>query len=175
MEEEIWKDIPGYEGLYQASDLGRIKRLDKFKWNGKGYQRLNEMILSLKVRKDGRLKIDLYKHNIFKTYLVHRLILETFVSPCPEGMECCHRDDNPSNNRLDNLYWGTRKDNETDKKRNGKTLKGLKNPNNKLSEQNVKEIKILIQENKLSQQKIADMFGVTQTLISRIKLNKIWK
>lgn len=50
---------------------------------------------------------------------VHRLVLEAFVGPCPEGMECRHLDGNPANNKLDNLKWGTRKENQDDSKRHG--------------------------------------------------------
>jgi hypothetical protein len=58
--------------------------------------------------------------------LVHALILEAFVGPCPPGLECRHLDGNPANNRLDNLIWGTRIENQDDRRRHGIIGKGLK-------------------------------------------------
>lgn len=101
---EIWKDIPGYIGLYQASSLGLIRSL--IRWNG-----TNGRILKQSIRKDSRLKVILCKNKIRKTCKVHRLILETFVGPCPPDMECRHLDGNPSNNKLENLKWGTAHEN----------------------------------------------------------------
>lgn len=80
--------------------------------------------------------------------LVHRLVLEAFVGPCPEGMECRHLDGNPANNRLDNLCWGTRRENCEDAVRHGtafmfpgqESMRGEANLAAKLTESVVREI-----------------------------------
>ncbi len=59
----------------------------------------------------------------YQTFRVHRLILETFVGPCPEGMECRHLDGNPANNCLNNIAWGTREQNIEDNRKNGSYAK----------------------------------------------------
>ena len=59
-----------------------------------------------------------------KAHRIHRLVLEAFVGPCPEGMECRHKDDDKSNNRLDNLSWGTRMENAADRIANGNQWRG---------------------------------------------------
>jgi len=70
------------------------------------------------VLKSGHIVVNLGRGNK-NARLVHRLVLEAFVGPCPEGMECRHIDGNPANNRLENLTWGTRQDNRLDDIING--------------------------------------------------------
>lgn len=106
---EVWKDIQGYEGLYQVSTRGRIKSLERTRKNGGHYK---EKILTNKKAKNGRLIIRLCNGNSHKWYLVHRLVLSTF-KPI-ENMELLqvnHNDENPENNHIDNLCWMTRKEN----------------------------------------------------------------
>jgi len=103
---EIWKDIRGYKGLYQISNMGRIKNLN--------YQRSGkEQLMKLRMDKKNYLYINLYRENndIVRSFQVHRLVLITFVGNCPENFECDHLDRNPSNNKLENLKWKTKIDN----------------------------------------------------------------
>lgn len=96
---EIWKDIIGYVGLYIVSNYGRIKSF-KREGNLGG-------ILNPTKNKDGYFRISLSKNNIIKKYMIHRLVLESFVGPCPKEMQCCHNDGNPANNFVGNLRWDT--------------------------------------------------------------------
>ena len=93
---EIWKDIIGYEGLYQVSDLGRVKSLN---YNKKNISNI------LKDRVPGAryASVVLCKGKEHKRFLVHRLVWETFKGPIPAGYEINHNDENTFNNRLDNL------------------------------------------------------------------------
>lgn len=101
MEEEIWKDIPGYEGVYQASNLGRIRGVDRIdvggrKWKGK--------VLSQCVCR-GYKKVGLNYARINKQCAVHRLVALAFI-PNPNGYEQInHKDENPANNMVENLEW----------------------------------------------------------------------
>lgn len=72
---------------------------------------------------------------------VHQLVLEAFVGLCPDGMECRHLNGVRDDNRLENLCWGTRKENQNDKIVHGNSLKGERNPYAKLSNEDVVEIK----------------------------------
>lgn len=101
---EIWKDIKGYEGLYQVSNLGRIKSLPK-------YNCKYEKILKLHTNKrDGRQSIMLCKDSLTrKRMLVHRLVAITFIKNPLNLHEINHKDENPQNNSVDNLEWCTRK------------------------------------------------------------------
>lgn len=95
------------------------------------------------IKKDtGHMMITVMVSGKQKCLYIHRLVLEAFVGPCPEGMECCHEDDNPSNNNLSNLRWGTRLDNSKDKKRNGRTNRGEKSPTAKLTAEDVIAIRL---------------------------------
>lgn len=102
---EIWKDIPGYEGLYQASNMGRIRSL-KFRH----IDRIH--IMCLGKRTDGYLCVGLSKNGKVTSKTVHRLVALTFL-PNPNGYEMVnHKDENKRNNRVDNLEWCTRSYNQ---------------------------------------------------------------
>ena len=99
--EEVWKDIEGYEGLYQVSNLGRIKSLPK----QDGFRFLNEKIKKSFRQKNGYLRASLYKEGIGKTELIHRLVAKAFL-PNPNSLpQVNHKDENKLNNRVDNLEW----------------------------------------------------------------------
>lgn len=96
---EVWKDIEGYEGLYQISNLGRVKRVTTGR------------ILKGGKDKDGYLMVKLYKNNIRSNKKIHRLVAEAFI-PNPENKpQVNHADENKTNNSLDNLEWMTAKEN----------------------------------------------------------------
>ena len=108
---EIWKDIKGYEGLYQASNLGRIKSLKHIRKNGTKKSFIQkERILKPAIQKEsGYQFVVLCRDNNPKGYRVHRLIAETFLSN-PNKYRCVnHKDENKANNNLNNLEWCTHK------------------------------------------------------------------
>lgn len=105
---------------------------------------------------------------------VHRLVLEAFVGPCPPGMQCRHLDGNPKNNRLENLCWGTSKENHEDAARHGRFAYGERHRGAKLDGSKVIEILGQIARGD-SQHAIARRFGVTQSVISRINSGRRWK
>lgn len=99
---EVWKDIPNYEGLYQVSNLGRVKSLPR-KYKKRFINK--EIIKVLTKLPKGYLKVGLSKNGKVKYYFIHRLVAECFI-PNIENKPCVnHKDCNPSNNRVDNLEW----------------------------------------------------------------------
>ena len=107
MIEEIWKDIPNDEGIYQASNLGRVKSLERIDALG---HRLKEKIL--KPRLDSRYyQVCLCKQSIKKNYRVHRLVWEAFNGQIPEGLQVNHINEVKTDNRLSNLNLMTAKEN----------------------------------------------------------------
>jgi len=97
----IWKDIEGYDGYYQVSDLGQVKSL----WFGK------ERILKQGIDSNGYPNVTLCKDDKRKTRRVHQLVTEAFIGPRPDGYDTCHEDDVKANNVLSNLSYGTKSEN----------------------------------------------------------------
>jgi hypothetical protein len=117
---EQWRPIPGYEGLYQISDLGRVMSLGRVMTRTDGRQHTRQRkFMRPQPNSNGRLQVKLTARNGSKRlYQVHRLAMAAFVGPCPEGMEVLHWDDDATNNRLSNLRYGTRLQNWMDRRRN---------------------------------------------------------
>lgn len=118
--QEQWRPVVGYEGYYEVSDLGRVRSIDRVVQSVDGRSmRYSGVVLAGKASKSGRVQVALARpgHRTW-TPLVHRLVLDAFVGPCPDGHECCHYDDNPQNNRLENLRWDTKVANARDAARN---------------------------------------------------------
>lgn len=111
--QEIWKDIEGYEGLYQVSNLGRVKslaRITTFK-NRDSVRYETEKILTLAKHHKGYLKAQLRKEDVLKGYFIHRLVALAFI-PNPENKSTVnHKDGDKSNNTVDNLEWMTNQEN----------------------------------------------------------------
>jgi hypothetical protein len=121
-----WLSVPQYESTYEVSDLGRVRSLDRVvvcrNRIGFGFHERRYPTRLLKVSPDdnGYPRVSLTVSGRVQRRHVHRLVLGVFVGPAPEGHEGCHRDGNPENNRLDNLYWGTPSENQYDKVRHGR-------------------------------------------------------
>lgn len=129
------------------------------------------------IDRDGYGCVDLYKNGKVHDRQVHRLVLETFIGPCPDGMVCRHLDGNPRNNNLGNLAWGTHAENKADSIKHGTSARqfGENNGCAKLT----KELVLAIREeylNKLSsQQQLADKYKMSRASIGLIINRKRWK
>jgi hypothetical protein len=115
---ELWRPIPGYEGIYDASNLGRLRSY----WVPGGRHRLcrESRLLSERFPKSRYKRIVLTsRKGDRRSFLVHILLATTFHGPRPEGAEVRHLDGNSRNNHVDNLAWGTRLENMQDVARHG--------------------------------------------------------
>ena len=120
MNKEIWKDIKDYEGLYQVSNLGRVKRLEWKRFSLGKWQTMKEKILKQTISTTGYWHISLNKNGSHNTYKVHRLVARAFI-PNPDDLPCInHKDNNPLNNKVENLEWCTYKYNNNYKDHNKK-------------------------------------------------------
>ena len=111
MQTETWKDIPGFEGIYQVSDLGRVKSLERKLTAGPGVRILPESILKPMVDRYGYLCVNLYKNRKYKTKKIHRLVMLSFVGE--SHLEVNHKNKITSDNSLVNLEYMTTKENTT--------------------------------------------------------------
>ena len=105
-----WKDIPGYEGLYQVSDYGQVKSLERVVWNGKGNRVLKEKILKPCLSTNGYHQVNLWKDGKMKTFFVHRLVALAFLDG-DHSSTVNHIDECKTNNHVSNLEYLTRVDN----------------------------------------------------------------
>lgn len=122
----------------------------------------------------GYLGIGLYRDGKRYYRFVHRLILETFVGPCPPEMECCHNDGNPQNNNLTNLRWDTRANNLSDRWKHNTMTIGSKSGKAKLTENDVIEIRRRYDAGE-TQMSIAKDFNIVASNISHIVNRNAWK
>jgi len=104
---------------------------------------------------------------------VHRYVLLAFVGECPEGMQACHNDGNPGNNRLDNLRWGTPSNNNRDKWLHGTEQTGERNPNAVLTEEQVRDIREMSKVYG-GQAAAARKYGVHQDTVGLIHQRVTW-
>ncbi|WP_373232115.1 NUMOD4 domain-containing protein [Cohnella sp.] len=107
---EIWKDIQGYEGMYQVSDLGRVRSLNRIDCAGR---RLKGTLMKLSKTRGDYLMVGLTKNGETKLFRINRLVAMMFIPNPNELPEVGHDDDDRQNNRVQNLYWTDRSENCT--------------------------------------------------------------
>jgi hypothetical protein len=123
-EDEVWRDIPEWEGLYQASDRGRVRSLERTIQNSGargGYVRRRSKVLKTVTVESGHHIVALCRDGKRQTAGVHRLVCMAFHGPNPPGHETAHWDGNPTNNVPSNLRWATRSENLMDRRRHKAT------------------------------------------------------
>jgi len=165
------KEIPGYEGYY-ADTNGEIWSVWRTGCKGGAGEVRHKMKLTNKG--GGYLIVNLSggKGNLLRR--VNRLIAETFIVNTCGNPFVCHRDGNPENNSVGNLYWGTQKQNMADKLLHGTDQRGEKCPTAKLTQRQVRAIRSLKARSNIRQGEIAQMFKVSPTTISMILNKKSW-
>lgn len=115
--EELWRDVVGYEKLYQVSNHGRVRSMA-------GWTRAVGHILKPQLR-GKNVEVSLCRRGTQIQKKICFMVLEAFVGPKPEGLQCCHFDDDRWNNYLTNLRWDTQSSNRLDCMRNRPELRGV--------------------------------------------------
>jgi hypothetical protein len=172
MSEEEWRPVAHPSGLadvYEISSWGRLRR--KTDSLSKRYK-AGSFIRGTKTL-TGHLIADLYdgQGRYAGAVFIHRLVLYAFVGPLPEGMEACHNDGNPANNRVENLRWDTRKSNVADRTDGYVNHRGEKSGRAKLTN----EIASLIRKDGRSLRALAKVYNVNYTTISKIRRNQSYR
>lgn len=178
---EVWKPIVGYEGLYEVSDMGRVRSLDRkikiesYK-GGNQHQKRFEVSYKIIFRKGVILK-DRYQKNYSsvqlcgKSFKVHRLVASTFIPNPLNKLEVNHIDNNPGNNNISNLEWVTRSENIQHAVRQNRMINGERNWQAKLTEDDVRKIRKSI----LPTKELVKIYNVHRRQIYRIKRRLQWK
>lgn len=108
---EDWKDVEGYEGIYQISNWGRVKSLSRERYNGHGYYVVGDKIRKLMLSEKGYYLVMLTKNNTSKNYRVHRLVAKHFIPNINNYPIINHIDEIKTNNHVNNLEWCTQNQN----------------------------------------------------------------
>lgn len=170
---EDWLPIPEYEGWYEASDTGKIRRVA----GGKGAHPGEERALS--VRDDGYVNVCISRGSNAdaKVWMVHRLIARTWLGPCPDGFEVNHKDGDKTNNAAWNLEYVTPADNQLHALTIGlrKAPTGEGHHQSKLTEEKVARIRAMYATGEHSYNSLAREFDVSKKTILLIIQGRIWR
>lgn len=171
-----YRECPGHPGYRVGSD-GSVwscwRRKGLGRWKGSRFVLGDDWHqMRPAPTKWGRRLVGLCPERTY--HFVHRLVLEAFVGPCPDEMECCHNDGNPLNNALDNLRWDTKRANQADRVKHGTHSRGERNANAKLTEADVRAIRAEHASGGASQAELSRKYGVDPALIGRIIQRRSW-
>jgi hypothetical protein len=166
---EEWRRIPGHQGLYEVSSLGRVRS-----WNNNRWGRLESPRMMkghshpmgywrVQLGGDGPKRIP---------YLVHRLVAQAFMGDCPPGMQVCHNDGNKLNNVADNLRYDTPAGNSADRIEHGTSRRGEDSPRAKLTVAQVHRIRRMGKT--MGRKRIAEAIGITEWAVRDILSGRNW-
>jgi hypothetical protein len=175
---EVWKDIKDYEGIYQVSNQGRVRSLDRIVVNKNGINiKRKGRVYKLSPEGSGYYQVQFYNKGKRVHKSVHRLVAFCFLINNNNLSDINHKDGNKTNNNVNNLEWMTHSDNMIHAHNNG-LLRNVDGENNNMS----KITKIIAIDifkkswnTKIKQKEIADMYGISISCVSLIKRKKTWK
>lgn len=168
--EEIWLPVRRYEGVYEVSNLGRVRRVLACRGATAG------RIIKRHDTGDGYRRVQLCHKDVKRFFGVHVLVAEAFLGARPRGKVPNHKNLNKADNRLDNLEWMTHKQNAAhavaNGRKGGRPMPRTLNGNVRLKESQVSEIKRL--QGRVGQRTLAKLCGVSKSAIQKIHQGKLW-
>jgi hypothetical protein len=172
--EEAWLPVVGYEESYEVSNLGRVKSVARVVMRRNGTQQSVRERIRVQIPHRGQyLQVVLSADGVRVTHKAHRLVAAAFLGPEPEGEEVRHLNGDGMQNNLDNLRYGTKKDNAADKLEHGRSNRGERSAHAKITEADVLEIRRMTIA-RVPHSEIAKQFGIRQPQVSRIASGKRW-
>jgi len=163
---EEWRDVVGYEGWYDVSNFGRVRRMKACKGTYAGR-------IMAPCQREGYVLSSLHKNGKHSTPSIHRLVAAAFLGPCPAGKEINHIDGVKTHNHVENLEYVTASENQRNAYRMGlRSSRGENNTSSLLSNNDVRIVRGLL--GKIPHRVIAGMFGVTRTAITAISTGRTW-
>lgn len=179
---EEWRDVVGFEGIYQVSDLGNLRALDRTMPSGRwGTVRRRGGPIKPKLDKAGRLVVGLRANGKRQWRGVHQLVCEAFHGkrPSPKHQVAHFPDNDPLNNRAANLRWATALENHADRRIHQTTFPGEKNYFARLCADDIREIRRLYRRGRPchpgNQKELAARFGVVAAYIQQIANGHGWE
>ncbi len=171
-----WKNIPNYEGCYQITKKGKVRSVDRYvKTYGGGLTKIKGRILKASHKGDVYPRVVLTIDNNPKNFRVHRLVMLTFVGPCPEGQEVMHLDGDPGNPKLKNLRYGSKSCNAAFKVDHGTHLCGEDMGNARFTEKQVLNVRAFHKLGVLNYSEIARLLDTSPSVINNIVNRKSWR
>lgn len=162
----MWKPVAGFETTHEVSSCGKVRSLDKLVVDSLGRKRpVTGRMLKPTRKSNGYLHLTLCGEQGQKTLHLHRIVLESFVGPCPVGMEALHHDGNRENNQVANLRWGTHLENCADRSRHGSS-------GHVLSFEKAEQIRAM--KDTHTRKALASMFGVSVFSTMNVIKNRVW-
>ena len=166
---EEWREVVGYEGWYEVSNLGRVRNIKRRNGTAIG------LILRANPNGDGYASLGLRRDGVSMTWRVHILVARAFMGHPPTGLEVSHLDDDKMNPRLDNLEYATHLENIRRAIRTGclkKHQKGAQNPAAKLNDATVQAIRSNAE--RASYATLAHTYGLSKSQVARIVTRESW-
>jgi hypothetical protein len=160
---EVWKPAVGYEGIYEVSSAGRVRRIKNPNPRTGG-------ILASVVHSRGYVVVKPSVGGVSPMRRVHRLVCAAFHGPCPEGHQCNHKNGIKTDNRAENLEWVTPSENVLHANRLGIGGRGERNGRAKLTQKQADKIRVSVG----TAVSLAAKYGVSNTLIAMVRQGKIW-
>jgi hypothetical protein len=177
---EVWRPVPGYEGLYEVSDLGKVRRLDR-EQHVTRYGKATTCIrkgghVASHPNGRGYMRVTLFRYGEQRDHFVHRLVCLAFLGPPPtDRHQAAHSDGTTDNNRLTNLSWKTPSENAADALAHGRYLRGERAHHAKLTGDKVREMRRLYATGGFRFQDLADRFNVSHRAAYMAAKGITWK
>ena len=169
---EVFKDILGYEGLYQVSNLGKVKSTERKAkhWRG-GLLTVKSRIMKPFTSKCGYLIVSISKNSIDNKFLIHRLVSNAFIPNPYNKPQVNHINGIKTDNKVSNLEWATTSENSLHAFKNNLKAKGQNRTQSKLTNKEVLEIR----HSNLRNIELSRLYNISKSIISGIQKGRLWK